>query len=241
MAAPVATVMLHSRLLRDLAVTALLGKTLAGDRVYPTPVVPWRRERPLPAIGVYTFAERGVPLGGLGNMGPIQLRQSCELTIEALVEVVTDPALDAEARLRLDTAVPLDQLCAQISVLLSQAFVMDPAWLAAIEGLERWERRYDVPRVDEADRRTIAATLTATLNYTCIAEPVITDKFLTAWFDVDVIDPAADPNVTGHPTEPPAGYPGGYPGPDGRIEVEFHVPPPGAPPLWPPDPPVEEH
>jgi hypothetical protein len=227
-----ATVVLHSRVLRDLAVQTLLGATDAADRVYPTPIMPWRRDRPLPAIGVYTLTERGAPMG-MGNMTAIQLRQSLDLTIEALVEVVTDETLDADARQRIDTATPLDELCAQISVALAQSFLTDRAW--KIEGLERFDRRYDLARVDESDRRTAGATLTATLNYTCIAEPLITDNLLGLWFNVDVIDPAADPNTTGHPTTPPDGYPGGYPGPDGRVEVHFVVPGPGDPPLWPPD------
>jgi hypothetical protein len=212
------TVVLRRRTMRDATLAALLNQTNAADRVYPTPILPWRRERPLPAIGVYTLGERATPLGGVGNMGPFQLRQSLDITIEALVEVLTDETLDADARLRLDTQTPLDELCAQISC----ALLPNVAWRNPIEGLERWETRVELARVDEADRRTAAATITATVNYTCIAEPIIADQFLRSWFDVDVIDPAADPNTTGHPTDPP-GYPGGYPGPDGRVEVQFAV------------------
>ena len=218
-----ATVILRRRVMRDLTIACLMNATDAADRVYPTPIVPWRRERPLPAIGVYTLGERAVPLG-LGNMGPIQLRQSLTITIEALVEQLTDNTQTPDDRLRIDTATPLDTLCAQISC----ALLPNPTWLDPIEGLERWETRIELGRVDETERRTAAATITATVNYTCIAEPVIADYLGTVWLDVDVIDPAADPNTTGHPTTPPDGYPGGYPGPDGRIEVQFPVtlPPP---------------
>jgi hypothetical protein len=214
----VSTVILRRRVMRDLTIACLMNQTDAADRVYPTPVVPWRRERPLPAIGVYTLAERAAPLG-LGNMGPIQLRQSLDIAIEAVVEHLTDDTQTPEDRLRIDTATPLDQLCAQISC----ALLPNPTWLAPIEGLEKWATRIELGRVDETERPTAAATITATVNYTCIAEPVITDLFGTMWLDVDVIDPAADPNTTGHPTTPPDGYPGGYPGPDGRVEVRAVV------------------
>src|SRR4029077_7446554 len=102
-----ATVVLRRRRMRDLTIACLVNQTDALDRVYPTPVLPWRRERPLPAIGVYTLNERAVPLG-LGNMGPMQLRQSLTITIEALVELLADETATADERLRLDTATPLD-------------------------------------------------------------------------------------------------------------------------------------
>src|SRR5262245_65579516 len=87
-AAPTVVDMLCSRRLREATIARLLDRTDAGDRVYPTPILPWRRERPLPAIGVYTLAERGTPFGQ-GNMSAIQLRESCDLTVEILVELVS--------------------------------------------------------------------------------------------------------------------------------------------------------
>ena len=54
---------------------------------------------------------------------------------------------------------------------------------------------------------------------------------------IDAIDPAADPNTTGHPVDPPDGYPGGYPGPDGRIEIGAMIELPEEP--TPPTPPPE--
>lgn len=217
-----ATVVLHRRTLRDLTIASLLNQTDAGDRVYPTPILPWRRDRPVPAIGVYTLRERGVP-PGQGNLTAIQLRMSTEITIEAVVEVATDETQTADDRQRIDTASPLDQLCAQIQVTLSQAFLTQSPWIDATEGIESLDTRIDLARVDESERRTAAATIVWVVNWSCIADPVIVDDFLTAWLDVDVIDPAADPNTTGHPTTPPDGYPGGYPGPDGRTEVQFNV------------------
>jgi hypothetical protein len=202
------------------------AQTAAGDRVYPSPVLPWRRERPLPAIGVYTKDERGVAPDGRGHSGPFQLRQSLELVIEALVELPTEAELTQDERLRLDTQAPLDALCAQISV----ALLSNPDWYAPIgewppplfDGLPARATRVEFGRVENTDRRTAAATITHTVTYGCVAEPNIKDDFLVAFFDVDVIDPAADPNIK-------------YPGPDGRIEVTFTAPGPRDPPLWPVD------
>jgi len=208
------------------------ARTAAEDRVYPTPILPWRRERPLPAIGVYTLDERGTPISGSGvaNAGPFQFHQSLELRIEVLTELETDPATTADERLRLDTCVPLDMLCEQIE----RATRRNPNWYLPCDGidaLEGWATHQELARVDESDRRTAAATITATVTYTDIDEPEIEDKLEQVHVRVDVIDPAADPNTP--PVWPPDGYPGGYPGPDGRIEVEFTVPGPEDPPFWP--------
>jgi hypothetical protein len=222
--------------IREITIDVLkAARTDAADRVYPTPILPWRRERPLPAIGVYTLDERGTPmtLGG-SNMGPFQFRQSLELRIEVVVELPTDADQTPDERLRLDTAVPLDRLCAQVE----RATRRNPDWYIpcdSIEGIEAWWTHQELGRVEDTDRRTAAAIVTALVNYTDIDEPEIADRLEDVGIAVDVIDPAADPNTTGHPTEPPPHYPGGYPGPDGRIEVEFNVPGPGQPPFWPPD------
>lgn len=198
--------------------------TDAGDRVYPSPILPWRRERPLPAIGVYTLDERGVAFDGKGNSGPFQLRQALELVVEVLVELPTDSTLDQDARLRLDTQATLDAMCAQITV----ALFGNPEWYAPrgtfppplFDGLQSRTTHVQFGRVENTDRRTAAASITHVLLYACVAEPVIVDDFVLAYFDVDVIDPAADPNIK-------------YPGPDGRIELMFTAPGPNDPPLWP--------
>jgi hypothetical protein len=221
--------------IRQITVDVLkAARTDAADRVYPTAILPWRRERPLPAIGVYTLDERGTPLttGGVANSGPFQLHQTLELRIEVLVELPTESSLTPEERLRLDTAVPLDALCEQVEA----ATRRNPDWYTPCEsfdGLEGWLTRQELGRVEDTDRRTAAAIITASVAYTDIDEPTIVDRLEVVGFTVDVIDPAADPNVDGHPTTPPDGYPGGYPGPDGRIEVTFDVPRPTDPPLWP--------
>jgi hypothetical protein len=225
---------LNRTIIRDTTVAILkAAATAAGDRVYPTAIVPWRRERPLPAIGVYTLGERSAPLNG-GFSGPFQLRQSLELTIECLVELPTDATLTPDERLRLDTSAPIDALCGEVT----RALLPNPLWYGAgkpegFDGLEGWATRIELGRVEDTDRRTAAAIITATPSYMCVAEPTIDDRLEVVGFGVDMIDPAADPNTEGHPTTPPDGYPGGYPGPDGRIELEFVVPRPTDPPLWP--------
>jgi hypothetical protein len=51
---------LRRQRIRDTTVALLTAAgTAAGDRVYPTKIAPWRRELPLPAIGVSTLHERG--------------------------------------------------------------------------------------------------------------------------------------------------------------------------------------
>lgn len=211
--------------------------TAAGDRVYPTPILPWRRERPLPAIGVYTLEERGVAPDGKGVNGPFQLTQSLQLVLDVIVELPTDPSQDQEERLSLDTQAPLDELCAQITL----ALLTNPAWYnpnrkppPLFDGLQS-RTTHGVPGpVDKTDRRTMAARITHVLLYGCVAEPLLVDPWeppgteppgvtpllRLSFFDVDVIDPAADPNIR-------------YPGPDGRIEVRFKAPGPKDPPLWP--------
>jgi hypothetical protein len=225
---------LNRTLIRNTTVAILkAANTAAGDRVYPSPILPWRRERPLPAIGVYTQGERSTPLNG-GMSGPFQLRQSLDLTIECVVELPTDATLTPDDRLRLDTAAPLDALCAEVT----RALLPNPLWYGAgtvegFDGLEGWATRIELGRVEDTDRRTAAAIIYAIPTYVCIAEPTIDDRLEVVGILVDMIDPAADPNTTGHPTTPPDGYPGGYPGPDGRIELELVVPGPNDPPLWP--------
>jgi hypothetical protein len=209
------------------------ARTDADVRVYPTPIIPQRRDRPLPAIGVYTLDERGTPLApGVSNSGPFQFHQTLDLRIEVLVELPTDSSLSPADRLELDTCATLDRLCDQIE----RATRRNPDWYTPCDGpdgLDSWTTHQELGRVEDTDRRTAAAIITGLVTYTDIDEPDILDELQLVRTGVDVIDPAADPNTTGHPTDPPAGYPGGYPGPDGRIEVQFDVPGPGDPPLWP--------
>jgi hypothetical protein len=231
--------MLQRRLIRERTVTLLTGRTAAGPRVYPTSILPWR-PGPLPALGVYTLHEGSE---SLGTSGPFQFRQSLDLVIEAVTQTDTVPSDSAEARHLIDTAVMIDDLCEEIeAVLLGTVdwylLPRDPGTgkrAVLFESVGRWETRIELGRVEDTDRRTAAATITAPIVFTCIHEPVIPDRYERMHVDVDVIDPAADPNTTGHPTVPPNGYPGGYPGPDGRIEMTLDLPRPTDPPFWPPE------
>jgi hypothetical protein len=230
--------MLQRQLIRERTVTLLTGATAAGSRVYPTPILPWRRERMLPAIGVYTLHEGST---ALGESGPYQFRQTLDLVIEVLTEYVMPTDATADARLFVDTQAPLDDLCEEIETALQGTvdwYLLPPdaAGKRAVlfEKVDRWETRIELGRVEDTDRRTAAATITAPIVFTCINDPAIVDRYERMHVDVDFIDPAADPNTTGHPTTPPDGYPGGYPGPDGRIEHTFDLPRPSDPPFWPP-------
>jgi hypothetical protein len=82
---------------------------------------------------------------------------------------------------------------------------------ARFQGFERLDTTAVLGRVEDTDQRTMAAQITMTLTYGENYDPVVTDDFCRAHIDVDVIDPAADPNIK-------------YPGPDGRIEVELMIP-----------------
>jgi hypothetical protein len=229
--------MLQRQLIRERAVTVLYGRTAAGPRVYPTPILPWRRERPLPAIGVYTLHEGSE---SLGESGPFQFRQTLDVTVEVITECETPPDISPEARLLVDVCAPLDALCEEIEDALFgtvEWYLLPPDPVTGkravlFEQAARNETRIELGRVEDTDRRTAAATITIPIVFTCIHEPEIVDRYERMHVDVDVIDPAADPNTTGHPTTPPEGYPGGYPGPDGRIEVTFDLPRPGDPPFW---------
>lgn len=215
-------IILHRQRIRDTTIALLkAAQTAAGDRVYPSPVAPYRRDRPLPAIGVYTLREESSPLGSSpSNSGPFQLQQTLDLAIELLVELPTEAALDAAGRLALDTAAPLDALCAQVSL----ALLPNPLWrgpsASGFEGLNGWSTRCEFGSPTETDRRTAVAVITASCVYSVVAEPTITDHFLRAFFDVDFIGDSGAP--------------------DGIIDAVFHVPrrPPGDvgpfdEPLWP--------
>lgn len=189
--------------------------TAAGDRVYPTAIIPWRREMPLPAIGVYTLDEAGEGIDG-GIVGAFQLRFTLKLAIELVVETPTTPDLEPAARLMIDSQAALDALCEQVT----NALLPNPAWYrmpanghtcAMFQGVERWDFGGALGRVEDTDRRTMGGTITAALTYGRNYDPTITDDFCTVHLDVDVIDPAADPNIK-------------YPGPDGRIEIEALFP-----------------
>jgi hypothetical protein len=208
--------MLRRQDIRLATVATLSGKTAAGDRVYPTWILPWRRELPLPAIGVYTLDETGEGVDG-GIVGAFQIRFALKLVLEVVIATPVAPDLEPAARLMVDSQAALDDLCDEIT----NTLLRNPAWYtmrdvdghlcARFQGVERWDTQSTLGRVDDTDQRTMAAQITATLTYGENYDPLITDDFCRAHLDVDVIDPAADPNIK-------------YPGPDGRIEVELMIP-----------------
>jgi hypothetical protein len=192
------------------------ARTDADVRVYPCPIIPQRRDRTLPAIGVYTLDERGTPLSsGVSQTSPFQFHQTLDLRIEALVELPTDPSLTPDDRLALDVCAALDTLCEQIE----RALRRNPNWYLPCDGpdgLDSWTTHQELGRVEDTDRRTAAAIITALVTYTDIDEPEILDELQQVQTGIDVIGPVE-------------------PAPDGTIDVQFVVPRPGDPPLWPAD------
>jgi hypothetical protein len=223
--------MLERQLIRAQTVAQLSGRTRAGDRVYPTMILPWRRELPLPALGVYTLEEPGEAINGGGTAGPFMIRSTLRLVVEAVTRTPAPADLEPAARLMIDSAAELDALYEEVCT----ALLPNPDWYAPFdpamrrrvplfEAVERWDWSGALARVEDTDQRTTAGSLTATIRYTCEYAHVCPEDFCRVQLDVDVIDPAADPNVK-------------YPGPDGRIEVALRVPRPGIdPPLCPEGP-----
>lgn len=79
--------MSHQRtLIRRAAVAALLDKTAAQERVYPTRKVPYRQKE-LPVIAVYTDDEES----DTGDVGPLELERNIDLKVEAWVATDGDP------------------------------------------------------------------------------------------------------------------------------------------------------
>lgn len=98
----------HQRqLIREAAKAALLGKTAAGDRVYETRLIPYRRLE-LPALAVYALEEEVDSESA--RTAPRELARDLDLAIEGVVlpgENVDD-ALDALA-LQVETAIHADE------------------------------------------------------------------------------------------------------------------------------------
>jgi|SRR5215813_7467923 len=217
--------MLERQEIRLATVAVLSGRTAAGDRVYPTQILPWRRPLPLPAIGVYTLEERGEAVGA-GLEGAWMMHYTLTLAIDVLVSTEVAAELEPAARLMVDSAAPLDALCEEVV----QTLLRTPAWykratavggrLQRFEAVPRLDTTQTPGRVEDTDQRTMAAQIQATVTYTCEYPPYVDEVDLCrVCVDFDVIEPAADPNVK-------------FPGPDGRIEVELEIPRPGIdPPL----------
>jgi hypothetical protein len=154
---------------------------------------PQLRRDMLPAVRVYT----STTAQGLSISIP-EFRATAQL----IVQIVADDITDARSAAR------VDELCEAVKTRL----LCDPKWLVLFERVLSIDT--EIERNVEGESRTTVATLTFALQYTEIYEPVIPDMLEHLHVDVDVISPAADPNIR-------------YPGPDGRIEVaaEFLAPP----------------
>jgi hypothetical protein len=143
------------------------------------------RRSMLPAVRVYTSAS-ATNLSANVN----QFRTMTSLIVQIIAEDTNDAA-NAEL---------VDTLCAAAKSRL----LCDPSWLGLIERVLSVETVLDYNA--EGESRTVIATLTFSLQDSELYEPVIPDWLESVRLRVDVISPAADPNIR-------------FPGPDGRIEI----------------------
>lgn len=100
--------MLHQRqLIREAAKAALVGKTAAGDRVFETRAIPFKRLE-LPAISIYALEEAVDPTSK--STAPRELKRTLQLAIEALVEQGdnVDDAIDSIS-LEIERAIHADE------------------------------------------------------------------------------------------------------------------------------------
>lgn len=194
---------------------ARLAELPAFKHVYDSRLPQMKREL-LPAIRVYTNTTNQV---GRSISIPDFLS-----TAHLLVQVICEDITDARIAER------VDRYCEVVKCRL----LSDGEWLKIFERVLSIDTEID--RNVEGEWRLTTATLDFALQYSCAWEPDIRDWLETVHLDVDVIDPAADPN-TGPPGTPPnveGGYVGGFPGPDGRIEVDARFVNPTPPDGWTP-------
>jgi hypothetical protein len=174
-----------------------LAEVPAFRRVFDSRQPQLRRDL-LPALRVYT----STTAQGLSISIP-EFRATAQLVVQVVADDITD-ARSAET---------VDSLCEAVKTRL----LCDPSWLVLFERVLSIDT--EIERNVEGESRTTVATMTFALQYSEVYEPVIPDWLEKVRIDVDVIRPAADPNIR-------------YPGPDGRIEVAAEFlnpePPPGA-------------
>lgn len=122
-------------------------------------------------------------------------------TTSLVVQVIADDVTDTASAER------VDELCDDVKDWL----LGDPEWLVNYERMAGFTTEID--RDIEGESRTTVATLTFAMTISEWYEPRIPDTLDKIDMKIDVITPAADPNIK-------------YPGPDGRIEVhtEFNRP-----------------
>lgn len=167
--------------------------------------IPALRRDLLPCVRIYTSADQRDPISTLN--GTTGYTGHCTLVVQVTAEAAADPAASDLVDLYVEAC--------------EVALMQRQSWQCFFELIERIETLYELDV--QGETRVVTASLTFVGRYTdngvtgIPVEPL--PDLLRVGLLVDVIDPAADPNTTGHPTLPPDGYPGGYPGPDGRIEV----------------------
>ncbi len=181
---------LHRSEIRAATVALLKGMTPAGDRVWPTRVMPLRRSS-YPAILVYTLDE-DMRRDGLS---PPQFEH--ELTIQ--IQVRTQPTGEDGEGFPDDFEDEVDAICEAVLGRL----LTNPEWVVRFEQINSVNTRVGFDA--RGERPLVGALITITGTYRSIWEPVVPDDFASASFGIDCIDPA-DPNLR-------------QPGPDGRIEA----------------------
>lgn len=176
--------------LRTIATLEAAALVPAGH-VHDSKVISHERVH-LPAISVFTLFSRreGTPAT---HTAP-QFDETITLTVEVAVDGETDPKV----------AATIDTLCEQIE----EALLQSVTWLRGIQGIPATST--EIRLNSTGDKRTAGGAIAIEIVLGEIFEPVIADKLLSAGVGVDVIDPAADPNVKS-------------PGPDGRIEARLEL------------------
>lgn len=175
--------------LRARTIAAIVARNVApAASVYDSRKIPLERDE-LRAISVFTLGEDGA--GSNPFMTSPEFQLSVRLTIEAEIEGKDDATL----------ALQIDNFCDEICA----AIFTTPAWVSEVQGIDNFSIDFNLDA--KSDKRTAGATIGMDVALTKRWEPVIPDRLEKIHVKVDVIDPAADPNLQ-------------YPGPDGRIEVE---------------------
>jgi len=116
-------------------------------------------------------------------------------TTTLVIQIIAEDITDARSAER------VDQLCDDVKDWL----LGDPEWLVSYEQITAMST--DIDRNIEGESRTTVATLSFSLTISEYYEPRIPDTLEEVHMEIDVIRPAADPNLR-------------YPGPDGRIEAD---------------------
>lgn len=143
----------------------------------------------LPAIRVYTSVS-----GTNVTLNIVEFRNAIRLVVQVIAEDRGDAA----------NAAQVDDLCLQVKTRL----LCDPTWMLLFERVLSLET--ELEGNVEGESRTVIATMAFTLQESEVYEPIIPDWLDRVNIKLDVIRPAADPNIR-------------YPGPDGRIEVAAEV------------------